>query len=159
MKISEEQIKNRLDEFQKTARKVGIKVTPQRLSIFKIVAASEAHPDAEEIYQELQVSMPMVSLDTVYRTLWMLSDLGFLSTVYQGRNSVRFDANPVQHHHFYCIQCSMIRDFTNEEMNRLSIPGEVDQFGKAISLQVEIKGICRECQNKQENQPKIKKRS
>ncbi len=159
MKLTAEQTQERLNEFQQAARGAGIKVTPQRLAIFKIVAASESHPDAEEVYRELKLSMPMVSLDTVYRTLWLLSDLGFLSTVYQGRNSVRFDANPVQHHHFYCIRCSMIRDFSNNEWNQLSIPKEVDQYGKVVSLQVEIKGICKECQSKQDKQPETKKRS
>ena len=43
--------------------------------------------------------MPTVSVDTVYRTLWMLHDLGLVTTLGPQRVGVRFDANPAQHHY------------------------------------------------------------
>lgn len=145
MKLTRSQIKKQLDEFQKAAKIAGIKVTPQRLTIYKIVASSDSHPTAEEVYQALKAGMPTISLDTVYRTLWILTDLGFLHTVYQPRGSVRFDAITNKHHHFFCIRCFKIRDFENSVLSSLPIPREAEECGRTISLRVEVQGICEEC--------------
>jgi len=159
MYLTERQIKVRLDDFQQAARENGIKVTHQRLSIYRILITIENHPSAEEIYDRLKKKMPTVSLDTVYRTLWMLADLGFINTVSQDRGSIRFDGKTDNHHHFYCIRCRMLRDFTNKELSMLNIPNEAKQYGKAISLQVEVQGICDICQKKENQSPINKKRS
>ena len=159
MYLTERQIKVRLDDFQQAARENGIKVTHQRLSIYRILITIENHPSAEEIYDRLKKKMPTVSLDTVYRTLWMLANLGFINTVSQDRGSIRFDGKTDNHHHFYCIRCRMLRDFTNKELSMLNIPNEAKQYGKAISLQVEVQGICDICKKKENQSPINKKRS
>jgi len=89
----------RVARFRLSARDRGLKLTPQRLEIFREVASSLDHPDAETVYYAVRARLPMISLDTVYRTLWMLSDLGLISTLGVRRKSVRFDANPRKHHH------------------------------------------------------------
>ena len=66
--------------------------------------------------------MPTVSLDTVYRTLWMLHDLGLVSTLGPKRESVRFDANLAQHHHCVCVRCGLARDFESADLDALRVP-------------------------------------
>ncbi|MBW6515694.1 MAG: transcriptional repressor [Candidatus Cloacimonetes bacterium] len=153
MHLTEKQIKGRLDDFQQAAREAGIKVTHQRLSIYRLLTTSENHPSAEEIYAKLKKKMPTVSLDTVYRTLWMLADLGFINTVSQDRGSIRFDGKTDHHHHFYCIRCRILRDFTNKELSKLKIPKEAKEYGETISLQVEVQGICDKCHKKENKSP------
>lgn len=135
----------RLNDFTEAAKKAGIKVTHQRLEIFRIVTECEDHPDVEQVYQKLKKLMPTVSLDTVYRNLWKLSELGLLKTVRKTKGTIRFDANLSKHHHFVCLFCDLIRDFNNEELNCISIPKEAEDFGQPISLQIEISGICEDC--------------
>lgn len=143
----------RMEQFRQATKAAGIKLTPQRLEIFKIVAQSITHPGADEIYRQIHQQMPSVSLDTVYRTLWMLADLGLISTVGQRQEGIRFDANPQKHHHFTCVKCGLIRDFINQELDALPIPPQTSDYGTSISLQIEVKGICAECMNK--NQEKL----
>ena len=92
--------KRRLRHLEVVAREAGLKITHQRLEIFRELAGTEEHPDAETIFRAVQLRMPTVSLDTVYRTLWMLHDLGLVKTLGPQRHGVRFDANLDRHHHF-----------------------------------------------------------
>lgn len=135
----------RIEQFHQAARQAGIRLTPQRLEIFRLVAKSKSHPDAEEIFHKLHPKMPNVSLDTVYRTLRMLTDLGLLTMVYPKQESIRFDANLNHHHHFVCIQCGKISDFYDSDLDRIPIPPETGRHGKSISMHIEVRGICDAC--------------
>ncbi|MCK7479895.1 MAG: transcriptional repressor [Candidatus Moduliflexus flocculans] len=57
------------------------------------MASSLEHPDADAVFRAVRKRVPTVSIDTVYRTLWMLNDLGLVTTLGPRRESVRFDAN------------------------------------------------------------------
>src|SRR5690349_5588655 len=103
------ELEEKLERFRAACRDAGVKVTHQRLEIFREVATSLAHPDAEAVYSGVRERVPSVSLDTVYRTLWLLNDLGLLSTLGQRRESVRFDANLTPHHHYVCESCGLTR--------------------------------------------------
>jgi len=127
------------------ARRAGIKLTHQRLEIFRTVASSVEHPSAESVYQAVRKSMPTISLDTVYRALWLFIDLGLLKTFGQREERARFDANLVQHHHYRCLKCGMIRDFESAELNDLPLPASVNRFGDIVSTQIEVQGVCARC--------------
>lgn len=146
---SQAELKSRREAFRHAAKAAGIRLTPQRLQIFDLVAASDTHPGAEEIFTKLRPHMPTLSLDTVYRTLWMLADLGLVTTVGARRDNVRFDTNLQHHHHFVCIRCGMIGDFVNRDLNTLPMPVEACGFGKSISLHVEVRGVCDKCLKKE----------
>ena len=145
MVLDNEEIDRRLAHYQAVAKRAGIKLTPQRLEIFRIVAASEEHPSAEVVHQAVRTRMPMVSLDTVYRTLWLLTDLGLLTTLGPRQGSVRFDANLEHHHHYFCTRCGRVLDFESAELNALRIPECVKDFGLILSAHVEVRGICAAC--------------
>ena len=99
MRVENIEVERRLEKFKAAARQAGIKLTHQRLEIFREVAASLDHPNAETVFRAVQPRMPTVSLDTVYRTLWMLNDFGLILTLDPWRESVRIDTNLEQHHH------------------------------------------------------------
>lgn len=141
-----EEIERRLDLFTQRLRDAGIKLTSQRMAIFRAIAASEQHPDAETLYGELKESCPSLSIDTVYRSLWLLAELGLVSTVGQRHEAVRFDVNLSRHHHFVCIRCGSIQDFYSPQLDRLDVAEEVQDFGAFISSQVEVRGICKKCE-------------
>lgn len=139
--------KARLDHLLKVVREAGVKVTHQRLEIFQALAATEEHPDAEALFRAVQERVPTVSLDTVYRTLWMLHELGLVVTLGPRRDAVRFDANLDPHHHFVCVRCGLVRDFESEELDRLPTPAAAKRFGSVLGAQVEMRGLCRECRD------------
>jgi Fur family peroxide stress response transcriptional regulator len=136
----------RLEHLRAVAKGAGVKLTHQRLEIFRELVATEEHPDAETIFRAVQQRMPTVSLDTVYRTLWMLHDLGLVTTLGPQRYGVRFDANLDPHHHYVCVRCGLVRDFDSEELNGLRVPDAVKQLGSIVDAHVEVRGHCARCQ-------------
>lgn len=145
MKLGQTEVEQRLRHFEQAAKKAGLKLTHQRLEIFRVVASSAEHPDAEAVLTSLKPRMPTISLDTVYRTLWLLEDLGLVVILGPRRESVRFDANLSRHHHYVCVRCGLTRDFESAELNQLPIPQEVGEFGRIDTTQVEVRGVCSRC--------------
>ena len=143
--VARREVQRRLEDFKQIAKEAGVKLTRQRLEIFKVVAYSEEHPSAQAVYKTVQTDMPTVSLDTVYRTLWLLADLGLLTTVAPRYSGVRFDANVTDHHDYRCVRCGLLRDLESSEFNSLPIPESVQRFGEVVSAHVEVRGICAKC--------------
>jgi Fur family peroxide stress response transcriptional regulator len=153
MQIDSDEFERRMEQFKQATRNAGVKLTHQRLEIFREVASREDHPSAEAVLMALQPRMPTLSHDTVYRTLWLLNDLGLVSTLGPKRESVRFDANPAPHHHYICVRCGMTRDFESAELNGLLIPEAVSGFGSIDTTHVEVRGVCSRCMEEQGEEP------
>jgi Fur family peroxide stress response transcriptional regulator len=141
-------VDHRLEHLKTASRRAGVKLTHQRLEIFREVARSVEHPDAEAVFRGVRRRMPTVSLDTVYRTLWLLNDLGLITTLGPRRESVRFDANLQQHHHYVCVRCGLARDLESADLNALRVPEAVKGFGSVVATHVEVRGICEHCRKK-----------
>lgn len=135
----------RVERITAAVKDAGVKLTHQRLEIFREIAASQEHPSADAIYRAVQERVPTVSVDTVYRTLWMLRDLGLVTTLGQERESVRFDANLDPHHHYVCTRCGLVRDFESTDLNGLRLPDALEQLGSVASTHVEVRGVCTRC--------------
>jgi len=145
MSVSRAEIKRRMAAFTEACRTHGMKLTHQRLEVFRAVARTDEHPDAETVYEQVRKRLPTISLDTVYRTLVTLEKLGVISRVNVLQERARFDANTGVHHHFLCTECGTIKDFSSSELDNFSIPLEVKSWGKVNSIRVELRSTCKEC--------------
>jgi Fur family peroxide stress response transcriptional regulator len=143
----------RLEHLRAGARRAGVKLTHQRLEIFRELAATEVHPDAETLFRAVQRRMPTVSLDTVYRTIWMLHDLGLVATLGPRRDGVRFDANLDRHHHYVCVGCGLVRDFESAELDALRVPDALKGIGSIVDAHVEVRGLCAKCLAQRADEP------
>ena len=145
VKVNKREVELRMARFERVCREAGVKLTPQRRAVFREVAGCGSHPDAEAVYRGVRARIPSLSLDTVYRTLWLLSDLGIITTLGPSRERTRFDANLTRHHHFVCNRCGMTRDFYSDAFNDLKLPDAVMAFGETETARVEVRGVCTEC--------------
>ncbi|RJO71897.1 MAG: transcriptional repressor [Myxococcales bacterium] len=150
METEREEVRRRIERFTETCRSARVKLTMQRLEIFREVAKSGEHPDAEAIHRGVRKRLPTVSLDTVYRTLWLLVDLGLISAVGLSRERVRFDANMSPHHHFVCTECGLARDFHHPAFDALPPPKDVAAMGFVRTAHVELRGLCSRCAQRKE---------
>jgi len=148
MSVAQAELARRLARFEAECDRAGIKLTHQRLEVFREVAGSEEHPDAETVFRSVRERVPTISLDTVYRTLWLLEDLGLVTTLGPKRERTRFDANMESHHHFVCERCGMIRDFESDEFDALEVPEDVAGIGSVDEMHVEVRGLCNECRQR-----------
>ena len=151
MKISSKEQDQRMNFFEAGLRRSSEIVTHQRLEIFRELAKSDDHPDVNTIFRGVRKRLPTISLDTVYRTLWLLFDHGLITTLGLSRERTRFDANMRSHHHFVCSLCGNIRDFYSEEFDDLKIPQSAKSFGQVQTTHVEVRGICLECAGEEES--------
>ena len=145
MKISKREVEQRMERFTEACRRADVKLTHQRMEIFREVAETGDHPDAEGVFQGVRKRMPTLALDTVYRTLWRLNDLGLITTLGPPRERTRFDANLSRHHHFVCVRCGLTRDFYSEKFDLLRLPASVKAIGHAETTRVEVRGVCLKC--------------
>jgi len=148
MNVNQVEVQRRLAHFRDVCRRAGMKLTHQRTEIFREVAGTADHPDAQTIYERVRGRIPAMSLDTVYRNLWLLNDLGLITTLGPPRERARFDANVTSHHHFVCMQCGMAQDFCSQEFDELRPPAEVDSMGAVEAIHVELRGLCLRCKKK-----------
>jgi len=142
------EVAHRVDDFVDLCGRLGIKATHQRREIFREVARTDEHPDAETIFGRVRKRIPAVSRDTVYRTLALLEEKGLLNRLELFSGRTRFDARVDRHHHFICTQCGLVRDFTSEAMDRLRAPKRVREWGDVQSTHIQLRGICRTCRAK-----------
>ncbi|MGI9570851.1 MAG: Fur family transcriptional regulator, partial [Desulfobulbia bacterium] len=119
-----------------------------RIEIFREIAQTGDHPDADQLFKRVRRRVPTVSLDTVYRTLWLLNDLGLVVTLGSSRERTRFDANLASHHHFICGQCGFTRDFYSSDLDQINLPDSINSLGDIETTHVEVRGICRACAEK-----------
>lgn len=149
----------RLDHIKAVVKKAGVKLTPQRLEIFRELSETDEHPDADTVFRAVQQRMPMVSVDTVYRTLWMLHELGLVTTLGPDRSGVRFDANLDPHHHYVCLRCGLVRDFESADLNAMRVPDAVKKLGSIAAAHVEVRGVCTSCRRPRNRRPPTNRRS
>ncbi len=143
--IMEMDTKNILSTFAQACREKGLRLTPQRLEIFQVLARATDHPTAEILHQRLIQGMPTLSLDTVYRTLGTFVDYGFVNRVETSASQARFEVSHVQHHHLICRKCHEIIDFKWQSIDSAVLPEEVHSWGKIERRNIVVYGICHKC--------------
>ena len=131
-----------------------MKLTHQRTEIFREVAGSDEHPDAETVYQRVRKRVMGISRDTVYRTLSTLEAQGLVRKAEMLFDRGRYDANMRRHHHFVCTVCGLVSDFYSQAMDDLAIPKSVHALGSIQSTHVQVRGICSACSSKRSRRKK-----
>lgn len=130
-----------VEKFVKVCKENSIKITPQRLSIFKILDGNTSHPSAEDIYKELLKEHPTISYATVYNTLDKLHEMNMLLELNIEGEKKHFDPNTNQHHHFLCRKCRKIFDIFEAFEVNISEKNDLEVDG----YQIYFYGTCKNC--------------
>jgi Fur family peroxide stress response transcriptional regulator len=138
-------IQDQLIDFESACREAGLRLTHQRLEIYSELAETPDHPTAETIYQRIRKKIPTISLDTVYRTLATFARHGLINKVETVESQARFEVKIMRHHHVICRRCNRITDFQWELLDDVSLPAEIDRWGRVETSNVIVYGICTAC--------------
>ncbi|MCQ2559904.1 MAG: transcriptional repressor [Clostridia bacterium] len=127
-------------------RTLGLRITPQRQEILEILV-QECHQSAEEIYQKVRRKFPHISLDTIYRNLNKLKELGFLTSIQLKDHKMRYEFNqaPHHHHHLICLNCGQREELNFCPLSYLD-PKQLNNF-MVKSHQFELFGYCNKCRS------------
>jgi len=132
--------------FAQLLRARGLRATSQRRAIYGVFAravdadASNAHLDAEEVFQAARIQLPELSRGTVQHALGELVEAGLLGVV-EGLGPRQFDANVTDHHHFRCALCGELRDI---ELDRVDVTLREEGF-EVERTHVLLEGLCPRC--------------
>ena len=139
----------RVEEMLSKLKSRDFRITPQRLAVLKILAASEGHPSVDAIYQEVKALFPTTSLATVYKTVSLLKELNEVLELGFPDGSNRYDGyNPVPHPHAICMTCKRIMDPERMNIDALSEEMSRKTGYKIFHHRLDFFGLCPDCQQK-----------
>jgi Fur family peroxide stress response transcriptional regulator len=141
-------LKEKLDAFRAKCTQAGLKITPQRIAVYKALIETTKHPSAEMVFETIRKTFPSISLDTVNRTLLTLNKIGVAFIVEGSGEPKRFDANLQVHQHFKCVRCKRIIDFHHEPFDNISVPADIEKKFTVLRKTVYLEGICDLCGKK-----------
>lgn len=140
-----------MDNLTEVFKDKKLKLTPQRIAVYKYLKATKEHPSAEVIYKALQPEYSTMSLATVYKALKTLVEVGLVQELNVGEGNFRYDGNVCNHAHIQCLSCGRVDDiegFCLSDLNQ-TIKSHTDY--EVLTNQVYFYGLCKECQNKPTN--------
>jgi Fe2+ or Zn2+ uptake regulation protein len=133
------------DQLTTLFREQGLRVTPQRQAIFRLLHGNDGHPTVESLYEAARSEMPTISLKTVYQTVHDLEGMGQVSLLDLGTGSVRVDPNVEDaHHHLICDRCGKVRDLP-VDFPVLAVPPRLRRGFSVSAVEVNFRGLCDDC--------------
>jgi len=138
------------EKLKKILKAKGVKLTKEREEIINEIEKIEGHFDPEELYIRMKNHGSKVSRASVYRTLPLLLESGFIEVVERFDRHTHYEKvdNKKHHDHMICIKCGKIIEFSSPTLELLQEEiCEKEQF-KMIRHTLEIFGYCSNCKDK-----------
>ena len=136
--------RNVYNEFLGLCRRHGLAATHQRQKIYEALVARPGHYSPEDIYGQVRLELPSISLATVYKNLRTFVEAGMLREV-SPHQGFRIDGNPHPHHHLVCTRCRSITDIDQERIDPVKLHGRLPAGFRVEKFSVEIQGVCKAC--------------
>lgn len=136
------------------AHQVQKRMTRQLVAVYEALQADPTHPSAEEIYQRVRQTLPLISLGTVYRNLQRLVEEGRIHLLLVGERIARYDSMLTEHDHFICLQCGGVVDVLLERGRQVNLTPLVEQGFTVATHSLSVHGLCPQCAQKPLKKPR-----
>ncbi len=135
----------RFDELIAALRERDFRLTPQRVELVRLIAASEGHPSAAQLYARIRTQFPTMSQATVYKTLALLKEMNQVLEI-DLRGDSHYDGNrPHPHPHLICMQCGKIVDGDLDlDLSAVRRLEKTSGF-RNVRPQIALYGLCPDC--------------
>ena len=135
-------------KFKEFLSRKELKLTPAREVILKIILKQKKHFEVENIYEIIKKENKSISRATIYRTINLLVQAGFIKKVLPCLEADCYETtyNQPHHLHFVCIKCGKIVEMPSDEIEKIynNMAQQIDF--KITEFTFTAKGICKECQ-------------
>lgn len=127
-------------------RSRGLRWTPQRRLLVEVLAQTNGHVTGSELVERCREVDPATIPSTVYRTLDVLEELGFLRHAHGADGREEFHVLPKSEHgHLHCSGCGRSWDILGVEAAAF-MEGLHETRGFTVDLShVTVSGLCQEC--------------
>lgn len=125
------------------------KLTRPRQAILEIIAAADHHLTPAEIHKRARKKYPNLGLVTVYRTLDLLTEYGYVQRVHFSDGCHSYIATGQGHaHHLVCSNCGRAEEFEDCDLAPL-IASLQRKTGYEINVHMlELMGRCPDCSSR-----------
>ncbi|HZR99498.1 MAG TPA: transcriptional repressor [Chloroflexota bacterium] len=132
---------------QALARK-GLRLTPQREAVLRVLATTAEHPSVEQLYALARRRCRSTSRATVYNTVSMLKQLGEVVELEFAGGGNRYDARtPEPHPHLVCTRCGRIDDFDRADLRGALAVAAASSGYRVTGRRLDFYGECPACQD------------
>ena len=124
----------------------GGKRSRSRQAVIGTFLRSGHHLTADELTAAVRREHPEIGAATVYRTLKLLSRLGYANEVDLAGGATRYESGLHSHHdHLVCVRCGAVAEFEDRRIERLQ-QNVADRHGfTPTSHRLSIFGVCSAC--------------
>ena len=146
-------VKKRMDKMVTKLRERDFRITPQRLAILRVLAASDGHPSVEKIYETIRPEFPMTSIATVYKTVHLLNQINEVLEIALPDGSNRYDGNkPFPHPHVICVGCQKIIDLNLGSLKDMTAEVADETGFDRLTYRLDFFGMCDDCQREEKRE-------
>ena len=142
----------RLDDYM---NKKGLRSSAQRRTIARVFFTGPNHVSIEELLAQARREDPRIGYATVYRTLKLFTECGIAEERNFGDGPSRYElsdeSNEHHHDHMICVECGVISEFHNAEIERIQAGIAATHGFRVDSHKHEIYGACAACQRGSKN--------
>lgn len=121
----------RLKDYERQLRRAGIRITKPRRIILDILAATDDHPDAMEIFQRASEKDSGISLSTVYRTMKLLEGMGAIQRHAFDGGRARFEQAAGHHDHLIDLDTGDVIEFHSRRIEKLQ-----DEIARSLGYDI-----------------------
>ena len=140
-----------MKEIKNILKRYGLKLTLPRLKLLEIFLSNNKAVTHGELLKLTEKTFDRV---TVYRTLKSFEDLGIIHRIIGANDSPNYalsampkmgsnELNKKPHLHFSCVKCNGVFCLNDQFVPQINLPGTYEVH----SLNLVVKGICKECLN------------
>jgi Fur family ferric uptake transcriptional regulator len=128
----------------------GYKLTRQRRAILDAITRNHSHLTPAAVYEQTIKRYPGIGLVTIYRTLDLLAQMGFICEVHSHGScrSYMMRRSSGHHHHLLCSDCQRVIDFTDCNLKQIEETIARKEDFEIDSHLIEFVGRCHDCRRK-----------
>ncbi len=124
----------------------GLRWTPQRRLLIEILAKTDGHVTGPELIERCRMVDPGTIPSTVYRTLDVLEDLGYLRHAHAADGREEFHVLPeVLHGHMYCSRCGGTWELCASDAQALIDSLVANRAFRVDLSHLTVSGVCGGC--------------
>lgn len=120
----------------------GLRSTPQREIIYRMLLSQRDHPTAEELFSRVKTELPGTSLATVYNGLEALVSCGLVKQVTLERGASRYCPNLQEHAHFHDLNNGRVFDIDLPPDLTARLRALLPTDCQASSIEINFHGSC-----------------
>ena len=125
------------------------KLTRPRRAVLDIIAQADHHLTPAEIFRQARAKKLRLGLTSVYRTLDLLVDLGYLQRIHFEEGCHSYAPVAKEHgHHLVCSNCGRAEEFADCDLNALMKELQKKTGYKIEVHMLELMGLCPICRKK-----------